>query len=144
MLRRDEPSGLSCIHYTIPHLVSLLSSVAKKPEEKDRGIPLAPGSKVKEWKIKVNEEKGWVKIGRNKSSIAKLEKHYGKKVCAPMAVCRFKGKNAAACCPHWGQPGHSHGSSLHTIDSKKHDEVQKNFAKFRWRADGEGDDAGNV
>ena len=115
------------------------TSVSSSAGEWDKEASTTPGSKVSEWKIRVDEAKGWVKIGRNKSSISKLRQHYGKPLCWPMAVCRFKGNKAAACCPNWGEPGHTHGSSLHTIDAKKHEEVNNNFAKFRWKGSEDGD-----
>lgn len=94
----------------------------------------APGSKVKDWKVQVNKDKGWVKIGGNKSSLPKLNSHFGKEVCGPIAVTRLRGRKAAAVCPHFGQPGHTHGGVLHNLSSAKLDYVQKNMKEFRWRA----------
>ena len=89
--------------------------------------------------MSTNLEKGWVRVGTSKLSIVKLQEHFGKEICPYVAATRLKGKKAAAVCPLFGQPGHTHGGKLHNLDSRKHDYVQKNIKEFRWKANAASD-----
>ena len=56
-------------------LAAAMPHVSSPAGDSEREASITPGSKVAEWKIRVDEAKGWVKIGRNKSSISKLRQH---------------------------------------------------------------------
>ena len=84
--------------------------------------------------MSLNEFKGWVKIGGNKLSLSKLQSHFGKEVCPFVAATRLKGRKAAAVCPLFGEPGHTHSGRLHNLDDAKHNYVQQHIKEFRWKA----------